>query len=297
MTEKNSKVDQNFHGGVRDSASIPANVLLENMVLTQAASLARDGYLNQAENTVRPLIDSIEQPLPESLDLMAKILAQQGKLEEARSVWERALRLEPGNERYLAAIERCRYLQDRGIKVQIKYNNWSWKPLLVSFVALAALSVILVQNVRLLGEVQGLSEEVVLLSDSVPTEPELPLDIEIRVEEALKSDERTAALPLTVISEQNVVRIVGQTPGVSSRYLVEQLARDVEPVYYLDLGDLDIADGYQVERGDTLWSISNDQYSSPLMWEDLARFNSIPPPYTLQVGQEVFIPQLKDISK
>lgn len=74
------------------------------MALAQAAELARAGRYDEAECT---LTGVGEDPGLKSkvLDLRARILAQRGRYVEAEACWIEALRLEPGNRDYRAALD------------------------------------------------------------------------------------------------------------------------------------------------------------------------------------------------
>jgi flagellar motor protein MotB len=77
--------------------------LLAQAALSQATELARIGRYDEAERAlgVNPALDS--SPV---LDLLARIRAQQGRLAEAQALWSEAVRLDPNNESYRAALRR-----------------------------------------------------------------------------------------------------------------------------------------------------------------------------------------------
>ena len=88
--------------------------ITQQIALSQAADLARVGQYSQAE----ALLDSLQgEETPEVLDLKARIRAQQGRLAEAQSLWERALTIDPGNPDYLQGLE---YVQKAQIPVRTK---------------------------------------------------------------------------------------------------------------------------------------------------------------------------------
>lgn len=45
-----------------------------------------------------------------------------------------------------------------------------------------------------------------------------------------------------------------------------------------------------VERGDTLWAISGEEYGDPTRWRTIADANGVEDPRTLQIGTELVIP-------
>lgn len=71
--------------------------------LDAAARVARKGHLHEAETMIAslPLIGPLA---PATLDLKAKICAQQGRLVEAQLCWMEAVRQSPGNEAYRQSL-------------------------------------------------------------------------------------------------------------------------------------------------------------------------------------------------
>jgi len=98
-----------------DGESTSYSQLLELVILARAAVLARKGKLEQAELLLLPLANE-SQSQTDTFDLLAKIYAQQGRTEEARALWLRALQKEPSNTRFLRAIARCETCQRMGPK-------------------------------------------------------------------------------------------------------------------------------------------------------------------------------------
>jgi predicted Zn-dependent protease len=88
----------------------PHSQLVESVTLAQAALLARKGKLKQAETLLLPLANR-SQSRVSTLDLLAKVYAQQGKIEEAKALWLRASQIEPSNAHFRRALLRCTNLQ------------------------------------------------------------------------------------------------------------------------------------------------------------------------------------------
>ncbi len=77
--------------------------------LARATAQAWMGDLGAAEATLGSIHDLTGSP--QSLDLLARIRAQQGRLGEAQSLWEAASDLEPENPSYRAAARRAKAWQ------------------------------------------------------------------------------------------------------------------------------------------------------------------------------------------
>ena len=80
--------------------------MLESVLLARAALLSREGKLQEAELIVLPLANKANSRI-DALDLLAKVYAQQGKIEEAQTLWLRALQREPSNKHFLRALLCC----------------------------------------------------------------------------------------------------------------------------------------------------------------------------------------------
>lgn len=87
--------------------------LVESAILARAAILSRERKLKQAEVLLLPLVRKAQSHTA-TLDLLAKVYAQQGRIEEARALWLRALDKEPSNRHFLRAVSRCENLQRLG---------------------------------------------------------------------------------------------------------------------------------------------------------------------------------------
>jgi predicted Zn-dependent protease len=96
-----------------DRDNIADSQMEETVALTWAATLARKGKLPQAEALLRPFANKA-QATPDVLDMLAKIYAQQMKIEEARNLWLRAVQLDPDNTHFYRALIRCADLLKHG---------------------------------------------------------------------------------------------------------------------------------------------------------------------------------------
>lgn len=112
----------------------------ENAILatiTLAASLARKGDHIQATNLLEPLYDNNNLPI-EIIDLLAKIYAQQGKIEQAQTLWLRALQLEPSNLHVLSALRMCAYYKKSKYEHFLLQHSWLLFLILLWFIVVMA---------------------------------------------------------------------------------------------------------------------------------------------------------------
>lgn len=80
--------------------------LLDQLKLARAAELARAGHYAEAEEVLSAGRDETRHGAA-SLDLLARMRAQQGRLEEAEKLWTRASLLDPANPAYGLALRRA----------------------------------------------------------------------------------------------------------------------------------------------------------------------------------------------
>lgn len=92
--------------GAHDNQSAIHSDLIN--ILQRAAVLARKGDLSLAENLLTPLIEGNNLRI-ETMDLLAKIYAQQGRIDQAQALWLKASQREPSNLHFLAALRLCAY--------------------------------------------------------------------------------------------------------------------------------------------------------------------------------------------
>lgn len=118
-------------------AANQAAALLRQVTLSQAACLAREGSYAAAEELLSGLL-AAEAPDVATLDLFARVRAQQGALLDAASLWRKAQQLDPHHPGATAGLERLRAMHRQPL--------W-FQPLLVLVFGLAVIfSCVLVFN-------------------------------------------------------------------------------------------------------------------------------------------------------
>jgi len=95
------------------TAARTAQAAVREITLAQARTLARHGRYLEAERLLRDLVDG-GGPEAIALDLLARVYAQQGRLEEADRCWAEAERLAPGSPEIAAGRRRIAALRGSG---------------------------------------------------------------------------------------------------------------------------------------------------------------------------------------
>jgi tetratricopeptide (TPR) repeat protein len=261
------------------------NHLQNTIIISRSSELARRGRLQEAALLLASIADQENQD-PAVYDLMAKIYAQQGSFDKARSYWELALLKNPKNKEYLKAIKRCnsyntgysRFQSFKAIKVgafllmcivalYFIYSNWS----------------------ETQTTIHSLNEEINYLQDLIPEEEALP-DYKILVENILYEDPVFSAMDLDIRQHGLVITVSGEVPDLITRYELENRLGMIGGVEALDYRGLTITDAYEVIAGDTLWNIAERVYGNPYLWPKIAEANWLQPPYALEIGQKLIIP-------
>lgn len=273
-------------------------------VMSRAALLARRGRLAQAEELLLPLAADPHAPTT-ALDLLAKVYAQQGRLEQAQALWARAVEMNPGNPRLRAALDRCAALcrnpRPPGAWRMVVLGRWAARVLLTSLLcALLAASLWAgSQAAGLKREAAGLRQELARLAAPAAapaTAPspapagQPPADLRQAVRDKLSSIAGLGVLEVAVLQEGDTVILTGRVPSLLARYAVESKTRAVPGVKAIDMSGLSVAGTYVVEPGDSLSSIAAAVYGDAGAWPVLAQANRLEPPYSLRVGQTLEVP-------
>lgn len=113
MGPRPQNVSKGAPGGLR-----PAAILINQALLSRATALARRGCYDSAEL----VLTGLPRDIPEGLDLLARIRAQQGRMLEAAGLWTEALRLDPNNTHFRAGLLQAQ---------QRPWNRWT-RPLVAA---------------------------------------------------------------------------------------------------------------------------------------------------------------------
>lgn len=272
--------------------------LLEVLVGAQAAEWARQGQWQHAEAFLRPLAYQ-PKASPFVLDLLAKVLAQQGRLDEAKALWHRASITQPDNEAFRRAIARCEQFKPLWTRLTVRQ--------IISMAIIGAwfmLTIGLVLNNRLLKQQlvslnqdnRLLKQQLVSLGQraksSVPkiSSPP-PHQYAHAIVKAFRTDAILCRLNIVVKQDGSVIQLFGEIPNLWLRFHAERLARRAAPKAMIDISGLRLPTYYEVKQGDCLWQIAQHIYGNPLLWKELANANGLKPPYYIHPRQRLRLPQ------
>jgi len=214
--------------------------LLDQVALAQAADLARRGHYAQAAGLLSEMAG--RQPTPvAALDLLARIRAQEGRLDEARALWAQALEVEPGNAPAQAALRRIAALEGRRLRPGFLRSA------VAPVVAAGLLGVSAWWLADRMGRsdraLQGLTAEVMALqqkmdqhemASSARSQPTPVPDLTGPVRQALQADADLAACGLQVRQAGSGIVLGGSVPTVELKERAEALAGGVAGVALVD---------------------------------------------------------------
>jgi len=139
-----SALKQAPESSAQDGSSSSQQVVLD--ILKRAALLARKGEHVEAENLLEPLCNNDNLRI-EAIDLLAKVYAQQGKINQAQALWLKALQRDPSNIHFLSALRMCAYYKKSRFEHFILQHLW----LLISIVLWFIVSMILIISMSVSG--------------------------------------------------------------------------------------------------------------------------------------------------
>jgi len=264
---------------------------LETLMMAQAAEWARQGNLNHVEAFLRPLAQQPEAS-PYILDLLAKVLAQQGRFKEAKELWQRASIIQPDNENFLRAITRCEHFQSARQSVPI----WQAVLAIVGVVWFILTITLLLNNKHLRSQLETLQKNILAvskipshtLSVIVSKTPKLSKKQIDDIKKSLKNDVHLRKFDITVKQDGDVISLIGEVPNLWLRFHAERIVRGLTPQRTkVDISNLHLPDYYEVRQGDSLWEIAQRIYGNPLLWSELAKINEIKSPRLLRNGQKL----------
>ena len=105
----------------QDTVSSPQAMTTD--ILVRAGALARRGNLAEAEDLLKTLPDGDSTRI-EVIDLMAKVYAQQGKIDQAQALWLQALQRYPSNTHFLSALRLCACYRRSGFEQFVMRYLW-----------------------------------------------------------------------------------------------------------------------------------------------------------------------------
>jgi len=109
--------------GPHNEEGVPSQEAMVTDILIRAGALARRGSLLQAENLMGTL-SNIDSSRIEAIDLLAKVYAQQGKIDQAQALWLKALQRDPSNLHFLSALRSCACLKKSRLEQFVLQHLW-----------------------------------------------------------------------------------------------------------------------------------------------------------------------------
>jgi len=266
------------------------------LVIDHATALARRGRLDEAALLLQP-IAADPKVGANVLDLLARIRAQQGRLEDAQMLWLAALEKAPGEPRIKRALERCGRLRGSRPRLgRVRLARWP-DAALVWVLALACVLVLGLASWNARSTRATLTAQVARLEEQLASRRQGLLDesglADLRAAvEAVLAERPGAGGVEARVTDDGVIRLSGEIASLWEAYTLESAAADLPGVTALDITGLRLAADYEVQPGDCLSAIAARVYGAPSLWPRLAEVNNLAPPYLLHPGDRLIVPDI-----
>jgi flagellar motor protein MotB len=160
--------------------------LISEIEIARASDLAFQHHFDDSEKIIAEVLRGDEQP-HQALDLLARIRAHQGRLQEATSLWNRAVVADPANESYRAALSRISENDQRQTRSRVAPIFLASGLAVVLLVALGYAAFKVASRGRVASEKDSTSPRIESSSKMYIPEDGSPLKIDIK-DAAVKSD-------------------------------------------------------------------------------------------------------------
>lgn len=117
-------------GGMESDLRAVAGSLFRRFLLAEAAHHARLGRFTRATEILEELTKRDNSSAAE-FDMLARVYAQQGRLPEARSAWERAAELNPLDPRFASGLRRIESILAKPTRSRIPTRGLIWLATLI----------------------------------------------------------------------------------------------------------------------------------------------------------------------
>ena len=288
-----------------------------------ALRLAKEG---QTEKAIANLVQANELAPndPAILVVLGKLYAQQGRYENAKSSWTKALELCPSMVEAEAGMRRLEDMAQEATAVKANHEKEKFAGFqrerqlhqrrylmtlvgvfAAGFIALYLLQLVWPRSPTNQTTFQGgapvtsfptvtntatptATPTVTLTATVVPSptitptvapptfvpSPTVP-NYALAVQLAIKARPELADYNITVKQEGGVVHLIGLVPTLYIRYQVESIARGVQGIALLDIGELRLMHSYIIQPGDTPWSVTERFYGNGRLFPALLQANNL----------------------
>ena len=216
---------------------------------------------------------------------LAVICARQRRFEEARTMWETAIEIDPHNPDYLKGLQLC---QSGNNKVPF-YR----RPLVGGLIGVAVMIVLVgaqfLQSSSMNNKVNPVAQEAPASIPPKKAEEPTAQSI-IGITEILNKMEAINRGKIAVRHNGGIFSVEGQVPTTYAYYMTGQLLHAQQGISIIDLSKLKVSHTVTARPGDSLWVIAQEVYGDNVHWKTIAEKNGMGFPYRLQSGQELSLP-------
>lgn len=257
---------------------------LQELAIAKAKRLIEEGKYRVAEQGLLQ-VSHIGPSNAEVFHWLAVICARQRKFEEARTMWQTAIEIDPHNPNYFKGLQLC---QSGNNKVPF-YR----RPLVGGLVGVAVM-IVLVGAQFLQSSPQNIIVNPVAQEAPTAIAPQIAEEASaqsiIGITEILNKVESINRGSISVHNNGGILSVNGQVPTTHAYYMTGQLLHAQKGVKFIDISKLKVSNTVTVRPGDSLWVIAQEVYGNNMHWKTIAEKNGIDFPYRLHSGQELSLP-------
>ncbi|MGC9326764.1 MAG: LysM peptidoglycan-binding domain-containing protein [Candidatus Hinthialibacter sp.] len=298
----------------------PARALLSSFVTAKATSLARQGELDKAADTLLPFVNS-NLANDELCILLAKIYGQQGRFDKSRSMWKKALEFNPKQSEALRILnpQETAHQHRGGLRAVMQISVYFFLFFIVfalgstgtayyylgsmdavsHFFANAASHV----GVALNGEAGETPEYFSEENDAGDPNVKRAIYLPRLSEEVLIQNKRTQTMirqrleesglnqkhSLRVIALEREIYILGKNLTPELRDQIKTLAQDASGAQKIEVHPFEALRTHTIQKGQSLSMIAEQHYGDSDYWTIIAEANGISNPDNIYAGQKIYL--------
>ncbi|MBN2325551.1 MAG: LysM peptidoglycan-binding domain-containing protein [Candidatus Omnitrophica bacterium] len=299
----------------------PTRALLNSFVTAKATSLARQGELDKAADTLLPFVDS-NLASDELCVLLAKIYGQQKRFEESRSMWKKALAFNPHHSEAQRILnpQKTVHRSRGGLRIAMQFSVYFFMFCIVFAIGSAGTAYYYLGSadamshffanavshvgVAMNGEAGEMPETLSAANEAegpnvtravhtLPPASEAVLaqnkQIQTEILKRLEENGLSRKHSLRVVALDSEIYILGKnlTPALCDQ--IKTLAQPASGAQKIEIQPFDALKTYTIQKGQSLSMIAEQHYGDSDYWTIIAEANGISNPDNIYAGQKLYL--------
>ena len=257
---------------------------IQELAIAKAKRLIRDGKDRVAEQGLLQLMH-VGPPNKDIYNMLAVLCARQARFDEARTMWQKALEIDPDNQNYIDSLKLC---ETRKSRQPIHLRPWSLASFAIVILAIVAGGVFasVSPNSFFVSE----AEKPASINQATKDVRVGQTKSSISAGEGVFSVASSGRGEILLANQNGILKITGTVPTAQVFYQICEAAKKIPGFEAVDVSSLSVVGTVRVKTGDSLWQIAEQLYMDPSYWKLLAEKNKLLPPYAINTGQQLLMP-------